>query len=56
MQITGMLYGARLLEHVEFPAAEILGRLVQGARDYEGAAGPSDDLTVMVIKVLGEPA
>ena len=25
MQITGMLYGARLLEHVEFPAAEILG-------------------------------
>jgi succinyl-CoA synthetase beta subunit len=25
MQITGMLYGAQLLEHVEFPAAEILG-------------------------------
>ncbi len=25
MQITGMLYGARLLEHVEFPASEILG-------------------------------
>ena len=25
MQITGMLYGARLLEYVEFPAAEILG-------------------------------
>src|SRR5499425_2818000 len=25
MQVTGMLYGSRLLEHVEFPAAEILG-------------------------------
>ena len=25
MQITGMLYGARLLDYVEFPAAEILG-------------------------------
>ena len=25
MQITGMLYGARLLEHVEFPASEVLG-------------------------------
>ncbi|HKO08225.1 MAG TPA: carboxylate--amine ligase, partial [Alphaproteobacteria bacterium] len=25
MEITGMLYGARLLEHVEFPAAEVLG-------------------------------
>src|SRR5271154_4089847 len=25
MQITGMLYGARLLDHVEFPSAEILG-------------------------------
>jgi len=25
MQITGMLYGARLLDYVEFPAAEVLG-------------------------------
>src|SRR5271157_4780424 len=25
MQITGMLHGARLLEHVEFPASEVLG-------------------------------
>ena len=25
MQITGMLYGSRLLEHVDFPAAEVLG-------------------------------
>src|SRR5271169_7114938 len=25
MQITGMLYGARLLDYVEFPASEILG-------------------------------
>ena len=25
MQITGMLYGARLLDHVEFPASEVLG-------------------------------
>ena len=25
MQITGMLYGARLLEYVDFPAAEVLG-------------------------------
>ena len=25
MQITGMLYGARLLGYVEFPAAEVLG-------------------------------
>ena len=25
MQITGMLYGARLLDHVEFPSAEVLG-------------------------------
>src|SRR6516162_5923289 len=25
MQITGMLYGARLLDYVEFPAAETLG-------------------------------
>ncbi len=25
MQITGMLYGAKLLEHVGFPAAEVLG-------------------------------
>jgi len=25
MQITGMLHGARLLDYVEFPAAEILG-------------------------------
>ena len=25
MQVTGMLYGAKLLQFVEFPAAEILG-------------------------------
>jgi hypothetical protein len=25
MQITGMLYGAKLLEYVDFPAAEVLG-------------------------------
>src|SRR5215469_14131173 len=25
MQITGMLHGARLLDYVEFPAAEVLG-------------------------------
>jgi hypothetical protein len=25
MQITGMLYGARLLDYVEFPATEVLG-------------------------------
>src|SRR6201982_3078687 len=25
MQITGMLYGARLLDYVEFPASEVLG-------------------------------
>jgi succinyl-CoA synthetase beta subunit len=25
MQITGMLYGARLLQHVDFPATEVLG-------------------------------
>ena len=25
MQITGMLYGAPLLKHVDFPAAEVLG-------------------------------
>ena len=25
MQITGMLYGARLLEHVDFPTSEVLG-------------------------------
>ena len=25
MQVTGMLYGSRLLQHVEFPAAEVLG-------------------------------
>ena len=25
MQITGMLYGSKLLEHVDFPATEVLG-------------------------------
>ena len=25
MQMTGMLHGARLLDYVEFPAAEVLG-------------------------------
>ena len=25
MQLTGMLYGSRLLRHVDFPAAEVLG-------------------------------
>jgi hypothetical protein len=25
MEITGMLYGARLLQHVDFPTAEVLG-------------------------------
>ena len=25
MQITGMLYGSKLLEHVEFPTSEVLG-------------------------------
>ena len=33
MQITGMLYGAQLLEHVEFPAAEVLGPGATGGRD-----------------------
>ena len=25
MNVTGMLYGARMLAHVDFPAAEVLG-------------------------------
>jgi len=25
MQITGMLYGAQLLKHVDFPTSEVLG-------------------------------
>jgi hypothetical protein len=25
MQITGMLYGSKLLQHVDFPAADVLG-------------------------------
>ena len=48
MQITGMLYGARLLDYVEFPAAEILG---PGATEEE-IQGLIDRHKIIFIKPL----
>src|SRR5215211_2804555 len=48
MQVTGMLYGAQLLKHVDFPTSEVLG---PGAREDE-IQGLIDRHKVIFIKPL----
>jgi hypothetical protein len=39
MQVTGMLYGARMLRFVGFPTSEVLGPAGPGAISAQGAKG-----------------